>query len=55
MAPRSYVRPGGRLLLSGILAEQAPEITAAYAAAGFEDFRVQTDLQWALLTARKRQ
>ncbi|KAG2495791.1 hypothetical protein HYH03_006034 [Edaphochlamys debaryana] len=50
----SYARPGGKLLLSGILAEQAPEIQAAYAAEGFEDFKLQKDQQWALLTATKR-
>ncbi|GIL41984.1 hypothetical protein Vafri_63 [Volvox africanus] len=48
-----YVRPGGRLMLSGILFEQAEEIKMAYSRE-FEDFSVSTDQQWALLQATKK-
>ncbi|GFR45308.1 hypothetical protein Agub_g6668 [Astrephomene gubernaculifera] len=48
-----YVRPGGRLLLSGILAEQAPEVIAAYSPQ-FGDFSMQVEQQWAALMATKR-
>ncbi|KXZ41329.1 hypothetical protein GPECTOR_547g556 [Gonium pectorale] len=48
-----YVRPGGLLLLSGILAEQAEEVAAAYASE-FGGFEMRTDAQWALLTATKK-
>ncbi|GLI70449.1 hypothetical protein VaNZ11_015364 [Volvox africanus] len=48
-----YVRPGGQLMLSGILYEQAEEIKMAYSRE-FEDFRVFTDEQWALLLATKK-
>lgn len=48
-----YVRPGGRLALSGILAEQVPDVRAAYER-HFTDFAVQTDGSWALVTAIRR-
>ncbi|GIL74321.1 hypothetical protein Vretifemale_4374, partial [Volvox reticuliferus] len=48
-----YVRPGGRLMLSGILYEQAEEIKMAYSRE-FEDFSISTDQQWALLQATKK-
>ncbi|GLC35297.1 hypothetical protein PLESTB_000579800 [Pleodorina starrii] len=48
-----YVRPGGRLMLSGILYEQTAEIQQAYGR-DFEGFTVATDQQWALLQATKR-
>lgn len=47
-----YVRPGGRIILSGILQEQAPEIQEAYRDE-FESFEMQTEGSWALLTAVK--
>jgi len=50
----AYAAPGARLLLSGILADQAPEILEAYAA-DFDDFEVKTDGSWACVQAvRKR-
>ncbi|KAF8064663.1 prmA [Scenedesmus sp. PABB004] len=55
LAPRlaAYARPGGRLALSGILAEQAPDILAAYGDA-FEGFEVATEGSWALVTATRK-
>ncbi|GFH26648.1 uncharacterized protein HaLaN_24827, partial [Haematococcus lacustris] len=49
----SYCRPGGLLLLSGILEEQVGEIRAAYAP-HFENFEVLTDGAWAAVTAVRR-
>ncbi|KAI8475954.1 MAG: ribosomal protein L11 methyltransferase-domain-containing protein [Monoraphidium minutum] len=55
LAPRlaAYARPGGRLALSGILAEQVPDVRAAYSDA-FEGFAVEADGSWALVTATRR-
>lgn len=50
---RRYVKPGGMLMLSGILYEQAAEIQAAYGGE-FQDFVVKTHQQWAVITAVKR-
>ena len=47
-----YVRPGGQLVLSGILVEQVPEIQAAYSGE-FEGFVVRSEGSWAMLTATK--
>jgi len=53
LAPRltRLVRPGGTLILSGLLASQADEVQAAYAA----DFRFERQLRddWALLAGRR--
>lgn len=49
----SYCKPGGRLLVSGILQEQAAEIMAAYEA-DFEDFEVVWEGSWACVTAVKQ-
>lgn len=57
LAPRlaRLCRPGGgRLLLSGILAEQAPEVRARYEALGFAEFELETEGSWAALSAVKR-
>ena len=51
------IRPGGRLALSGILSEQAAEVTDAYAPwvdFGEPEFRRQDGQTWARLTGRKR-
>jgi len=48
-----YVKPGGRLALSGILQEQVEDVKAAYGPC-FEGFGVETDGSWALVTARRR-
>lgn len=55
LAPRlaRLCAPGGRLLLSGILAEQAPEVQARYASLGFARFAVETEGSWAALSAVK--
>ena len=46
------VRPGGTLILSGLLASQADEVQAAYA--GHFDFERQVRDDWALLVGRRR-
>jgi ribosomal protein L11 methyltransferase len=55
LAPRlaALVRPGGMLILSGLLAQQADEVAAAYAAAHFVLERRVHD-GWAMLAGRKR-
>jgi len=45
--------PGGKLLLSGVLAEQAPEVRRVYEALGFQEFKVETEGSWAALSATK--
>jgi len=54
LAPRltAHVRPGGMLILSGLLAQQADEVAAAYAAHFVLERRVHDG--WAMLAARKR-
>jgi ribosomal protein L11 methyltransferase len=53
LAPRltALVRPGGRLILSGLLANQAEEVEAAYAAHFVLERRLQDG--WAMLAGRK--
>jgi ribosomal protein L11 methyltransferase len=46
--------PGGALVLSGILAHQAPAVLAAYAAAGFVRTRVDHLTGWVVLTLERR-
>jgi ribosomal protein L11 methyltransferase len=55
LAPRltDLAAPGGGILLSGILAEQAETVAAAYAG-GFELAPPQTDGGWVLLHGRRR-
>jgi len=55
LAPRlaRLCAPGGRLLLSGVLGEQAPEVRAAYEGLGFGGFVVETEGSWACLSATK--
>ena len=48
-----YVKPGGKIMLSGILKSQVAEVQAAYEAS-FEDFQVHTEELWALLVATKK-
>jgi ribosomal protein L11 methyltransferase len=54
LAPRltALVRPGGRLVLSGLLANQADEVEAAYAAYFVLERRLHDG--WAMLAGRKR-
>ncbi len=42
----ALVRPGGRLILSGILEELYPEVAAAYAAQGFRELSARTRGEW---------
>ena len=53
LAPRltALVRPGGRLILSGLLANQAAEVEAAYAAHFVFERRAHDD--WAMLAGQK--
>jgi len=53
LAPRltALVRPGGKLVLSGLLVNQAAEVEAAYAAHFVFERRVQDG--WAMLTGQK--
>jgi ribosomal protein L11 methyltransferase len=46
---RRAVAPGGRLILSGVLAADAGRVTAAMAAAGFGRHRVSVERDWCLL------
>jgi ribosomal protein L11 methyltransferase len=46
--------PGGMLVLSGLLTPQAPQVTAAYAAAGFELRSHRRVTGWSTLTLRRR-
>jgi ribosomal protein L11 methyltransferase len=46
---RARVRPGGHLVLSGLLTEQAEEVAAAYVAAGFARVRRLDEGEWAAL------
>ncbi|CAG9465068.1 unnamed protein product [Pedinophyceae sp. YPF-701] len=49
-----YAAPGARLVLSGILEEQARDVMRRYAAEGFEGFEVEVQGGWACVTARKK-
>jgi ribosomal protein L11 methyltransferase len=55
LAPRlaQYAGPNAVLGLSGILETQAPEVIEAYSP-WFDNFQVQTEESWALVTAVKR-
>ncbi len=48
-----YVKPGGRIMLSGILLTQVKEVQEAYEAS-FEHFEVHTEELWALLVAVRK-
>ena len=47
-----YVKPGGLILLSGILVNQVKDVQEAYQDS-FEDFQIQREELWALLIARR--
>lgn len=49
----AYCKPGGHLVLSGILQEQVPDVLAAYEP-HFEGFEVATEGSWACVTAVRR-
>lgn len=53
-AMAAHVAPGGRVILSGLLVTQAEDVTAAYAAQGF-DVETREDIgEWSALTLTKR-
>ena len=52
-AYRIQLIPAGRLLLSGILREQAAEVEAALVAAGFSDVTRLIDADWVSFSARR--
>jgi ribosomal protein L11 methyltransferase len=47
-----HAAQGGYLILSGLLLEQAEDVTAAYFAAGFERVHASEHGEWAALTLR---
>lgn len=55
LGPRlsQYVKPGGQILLSGILMTQVKEIQQAYEK-DFEGFEVRKEEVWALIKAYKK-
>ena len=48
-----YLLPGGRLVVSGIITERAPEVRAALAANGFEIIREAAENDWLAILCRK--
>lgn len=48
-----YVKPGGLLVLSGVLETQVDELKKAYGDA-FEDFDVESEDLWAVVRARRK-
>ncbi|MEO1205843.1 MAG: 50S ribosomal protein L11 methyltransferase [Pseudomonadota bacterium] len=50
----SIIKPGGTLILSGILIHQAPSVIAAYRASGFVLCDHQRITEWSTLTLRRR-
>jgi ribosomal protein L11 methyltransferase len=55
LAPELWARtlPGGTLVASGVLAEQAKAVDAAFQGAGFAPARVQASGDWVALVARR--
>ena len=49
---RAALRPGGPLILTGILEPRLPLVRAALAREGFENVQERLDGEWALVTAR---
>ena len=47
------VKPGGDIVLSGILAVDAPGVVAAMAAQGFEQLAVTEERDWCCIHLRK--
>ena len=47
------LRPGGRLILSGFMADRAQEVAVAARAAGLAELIVEQDEEWCALVARK--
>lgn len=55
LAPRlaSYVHPGGRIAMSGILEHQVPELQEVFDPY-FCEWEIYTESRWALLTGRRK-
>ena len=55
LGPRlaSYVRPGGRIMMSGILSTQWPDLQCMYEQ-HFADWDVTADGPWALVVGTRR-
>jgi ribosomal protein L11 methyltransferase len=51
---RHAIKPSGTAVLSGLLVTQAPQVTAAYRAAGFHLARRQDIVGWSTLTLTRR-
>jgi ribosomal protein L11 methyltransferase len=49
----AYLRPGGRAVLSGVLAERADELVAAFRAAGWEHERTEQEQDWVAVYVRR--
>ncbi len=49
----AHVAPGGEVILSGILATQAGELSAVYARAGFNPVAAEEIGDWATLVMRR--
>ena len=50
----AYLRPGGRVVMSGVLAERAEELLDALRAAGWEHERTDQEQDWVALYVRRR-
>lgn len=48
-----YVRPGGRIILSGILAAQVPEVRRRYGA-HFDSLQDATRMEWACVVGTRK-
>jgi ribosomal protein L11 methyltransferase len=48
-----HVMPGGHVILSGILNEQADEVAGVYARAGFNTLSRDEIVEWTTLTLRR--
>lgn len=51
----AHLKPGGRLVLSGILKAQEPDIRHAYQASGFSGFETESKGDWIRITAVRKQ
>lgn len=49
---RQHLRPGGRAVVSGVLAERADDLAAAFQADGWQPERVDQEADWVALTMR---
>jgi ribosomal protein L11 methyltransferase len=47
------VEPAGRLILSGLLKEQAPDVLKVLSPAGFHEMHVSQEQEWACITSTR--